>query len=72
MRRNLFGRIETCTPVLNEALKQRVIREGLTLALQDNEKAWQMNSDGTYQRIRASENEPTIGLQSLLLNEYQA
>lgn len=72
MRRNLFGRIETCTPVLNEALKQRVIREGLTLALQDNEKAWQMNSDGTYQRIRACENEPTIGLQSLLLNEYQA
>lgn len=71
MRRNLFNRIETCTPILNPSLKARVIREGLVLALKDNEKAWQMNSDGTYERVLPKENEDIQGLQTQLMNEYQ-
>ena len=38
MGRNFFNRIETATPVLDPALKARVIREGLELALADT--AW--------------------------------
>lgn len=70
MGRNFFNRIETCTPILDADLKERVIQEGLTLALQDNEKAWQMQADGSYKRVMMLENEPAIGLQSMLLAQY--
>lgn len=70
MGRNFFNRIETCTPIQDEKLKARVIHESLTLALADNVKAWQMNSDGRYQRITAQEGEESVNVQELLLNTY--
>ncbi|MDO4998350.1 MAG: polyphosphate kinase 1 [Neisseria sp.] len=51
MGRNFFRRIETCTPIESPTLKQRVIHEALDLALADNRQAWQMNGDGSYQRV---------------------
>ena len=50
MDRNFFRRIELCFPVLDPALKQRVIREGLMSCLQDNTQAWVMDADGEYTR----------------------
>jgi len=50
MDRNFFRRIELCFPVLDPALKQRVIREGLDSALEDNVQAWLMRPDGHYER----------------------
>ena len=47
MGRNFFRRIEICTPVENPAIKQRIMREALTLALADNRKAWLMQPDGS-------------------------
>lgn len=70
MGRNFFSRIETATPIENIELKQRVINEGLLIALQDNLKAWQMNSDGSYSRIIPLDGEAEIGLQETLLNQY--
>ena len=70
MGRNFFSRIETATPIENIELKQRVINEGLLIALQDNLKAWQMNSDGSYSRITPLDGEAEIGLQETLLNQY--
>jgi polyphosphate kinase len=52
MDRNFFRRIELCVPVLDPALKQRVIREGLQAYLEDNSQAWTMKSDGTYERLQ--------------------
>ena len=52
MDRNFFRRIETCFPVLEPKLKRRVINEGLKPYLRDNVKAWQMNPDGSFQRVR--------------------
>ncbi|HYG53858.1 MAG TPA: polyphosphate kinase 1, partial [Burkholderiales bacterium] len=49
MDRNFFRRIELCFPVLDPALKRRVLREGLLPYLDDNCQAWQMNADGTYE-----------------------
>ena len=46
MDRNFFRRIELCFPVLDAALKRRVIREGLQPYLDDNCQAWVMNADG--------------------------
>jgi polyphosphate kinase len=48
MDRNFFRRIELCFPVLDTALKRRVVREGLQPYLDDNCQAWEMRPDGTY------------------------
>jgi len=52
MERNFFRRIELCFPVLDPALKRRVIREGLQPYLDDNSQAWAMNGEGAYERLR--------------------
>jgi polyphosphate kinase len=49
MDRNFFRRIELCFPVLDPALKRRVIREGLQPYLDDNCQAWEMNAEGVYE-----------------------
>ena len=50
MDRNFFRRIEVCFPVLDPALKKRVIEESLRAALADNTQAWIMDGDGRYRR----------------------
>jgi polyphosphate kinase len=52
MDRNFFRRIELCFPVLDPALKRRVIREGLQPYLDDNCQAWVMNADGGYELLK--------------------
>ena len=52
MGRNFFRRIELCFPVLDPALKRRVIREGLRPYLADNCQAWEMKPDGSYVQIK--------------------
>jgi polyphosphate kinase len=52
MDRNFFRRIELCFPVLDPALKRRVIREGLQPYLEDNCHAWMMQPDGSYELPR--------------------
>jgi polyphosphate kinase len=51
MDRNFFRRIELSFPVLDKALKRRVIREGLKPYLEDNCQSWMMNADGDYRRL---------------------
>ncbi len=52
MERDFFRRIEVCFPVLDKALKKRVIEEGLKLYLKDTRDTWEMDSDGNYRRRR--------------------
>jgi polyphosphate kinase len=54
MERNFFRRIELAFPVLDPKLKKRVITEGLKFYLADNQQAWDMNSQGVYQRRRSA------------------
>lgn len=70
MGRNFFRRIETCTPIEDPQLKARVIREGLTLALADNQQAWQMHADGSYTRVPCLDGETPVSLQNDLWVEY--
>ncbi|ATD64157.1 polyphosphate kinase 1 [Neisseria weixii] len=70
MGRNFFRRIEVATPILHPALKTRVIHEGLTMALEDNTKAWEMQPDGSYLRIQAAEGEALVNLQEDLWVMY--
>jgi polyphosphate kinase len=52
MGRNLFRRIEVAFPVLDPELKARVIAEGLKPYLADTCDAWELGSDGVYQRAK--------------------
>jgi len=66
MNRNLFRRVEVAFPVLDSALKKRVINEGLTPYLKDNVNAWELDSDGRYQRRRPRGKQPVFCAQQYL------
>ncbi|TCW86972.1 polyphosphate kinase 1 [Burkholderia sp. SRS-46] len=53
MDRNLFRRVEVAFPIRERKLKRRVIQEGLSVFLGDNQSAWLMHSDGHYRRRRS-------------------
>jgi len=53
MDRNLFRRIEVAFPINDRRLKRRVIAEGLSALLGDNQSSWLMHTDGQYHRRRA-------------------
>ena len=50
MPRNFFRRVEVAFPILDTALRQRIIHEAFELHLQDNTQAWELQADGTYLR----------------------
>jgi polyphosphate kinase len=52
MGRNMFRRIEIAWPVLDPALRQRVIDECLVPYLHDGRDAWDRCADGSYVRGR--------------------
>ena len=66
MERNFFRRIELCFPLLDARLKQRVIKEGLKVYLADNNQAWDMDSNGDYQRRRSRGRIPRSAQEQLL------
>ncbi|RZL11650.1 MAG: polyphosphate kinase 1 [Rubrivivax sp.] len=51
MNRNMTRRIEVAWPVLDVALRQRVIDECLVPYLQDGRDAWLQSGDGNYERV---------------------
>ena len=67
MNRNLFRRIEVAFPVLDAALKRRVLREGLEPYLKDNTNAWELGPDGRYTRRRARGKQAPFSAQQHLM-----
>jgi polyphosphate kinase len=53
MDRNFFRRVEACFPIRDPVLAERVYREGLANYLDDNTQAWELLSDGKYQKIKS-------------------
>jgi polyphosphate kinase len=49
MDRNFYKRIELAFPVLDPALKARVLKEGLEAYLDETTQAWVMNAEGGYE-----------------------
>lgn len=70
MQRNLFHRIEICFPLLDPAIKQRVIDDGLRLYLADNCRAWLMQPDGSYRQASPAADEDQVVAQLSLLGRY--
>lgn len=66
MERNFFRRVETCFPILDSGLRNRMLEE-LDYYLQDNAQAWIMLSDGSYERATPAEGETPISAQNALL-----
>ena len=68
MGRNMFGRIEVAWPVRDAGLRQRVIDECLVPYLHDRQDAWQLQTDGSYERIGAQ----GLSAQQALIQRYTA
>jgi polyphosphate kinase len=67
MNRNLFRRIEVAFPVLDKALKRRVISEGLSPYLRDNTDAWELESNGIYKRRKPTGKRSAFSAQQHLM-----
>ncbi|CAB3787245.1 Polyphosphate kinase [Pararobbsia alpina] len=65
MDRNFFRRVEVAFQVLDRRLKRRVIAEGLSAFLGDNQAAWVMQSDGHYRRRRPGKTSRNVQLSLL-------
>jgi len=52
MDRNFFRRVEIAFPILDSALKKRVIHEAFSAALKDNSRAWLQQPDGSYMLLK--------------------
>lgn len=70
MMRNLERRLETIFPVLEPALARRLI-DMLHVYFADNTKAWELQSDGSYRRVR-QDGEPVRAQEYLYREAVQA
>jgi polyphosphate kinase len=67
MERNLLRRVETCFPILDPALADRVFNEELANYLMDNQQSWLLHADGSYTRVLAGPEEVPYSAQGSLL-----
>ena len=66
MDRNVFRRVEIAFPIQHPELKQRLMGD-LDLCLQDNQGAWELQADGTWQRRSpAAGEDPLLAQQQFL------
>jgi polyphosphate kinase len=68
MTRNMFHRVETGFPLLQKKNRDKVISD-LELYLQDNSQAWQLKSDGSYERVTARSPDKIVAAQQELLKQ---
>lgn len=69
MERNFFRRVETAFPLLNPALKERVIAD-LETYLADSLQAWVLDSHGEYTRQTPDTGAEAMSAQETLLSHY--
>jgi polyphosphate kinase len=67
MNRNMFRRVETCFPIENKKLHDRIMHD-LECYLKDNSQAWILQSDGSYKQMQPVGDEP-YQAQMVLLEE---
>jgi len=71
MNRNMMRRIEIAWPVLDKALRQRIIDECLVAYLFDNTDAWELQVDGSYLRKQPLQTQSHLSAQIELMKKYQ-
>lgn len=70
MNRNMFSRVETCFPVENKKLHDRVLKD-LDCYLKDNTQAWILQNDGSYKQATPKDGEAPYLVQHELLKAFQ-
>lgn len=70
MDRNFFRRNETCFPIKQKPLKERLWKD-IELFLADNMDAWLLRGDGSYERLTPG-SDPPVSVQQVLLQEHAA
>ncbi len=65
MNRNFFDRVETCFPIEDAALRDRIYRE-LGMYLGDNCQSWLLGSDGRYRQLAPPQGERRSAQEGLL------
>jgi polyphosphate kinase len=68
MERNFFRRIEVCFPIERKQHRDRIV-EDLETYLADNEQAWVLKPDGSYERAGCIDAMP-VSAQRVLLQRY--
>jgi polyphosphate kinase len=68
MRRNLYNRVEVVFPVLESELQKCVMRV-LATYLQDNQLAWQMMPDGSYDKVVPQPGEELLNCQAIFMQD---
>ncbi|ART63787.1 polyphosphate kinase 1 [Kushneria marisflavi] len=71
MERNMFHRVETCFPLLDRRIAQRV-RKDLDTYMLDNCQSWTLQPDGHYEKRCPGKDEAAISAQETLLYAYAA
>ena len=66
MERNLQQRIEIAFPILKKKNAIRILEE-LEMYLDDRRQSWELLPDGVYRKLEAGPDDPSEGVQSLLL-----
>lgn len=69
MTRNMTRRVELAWPVLDLALRQRIVDECLLAYLHDTRNAWTLEPDGLYHRVEKRGRKPQSA-QALLMQKY--
>ncbi|WP_151721619.1 polyphosphate kinase 1 [Acinetobacter ursingii] len=68
MGRNLFSRIETCFPIENKKLKDRILQQGLVNYLKDNRLAWQLDANAKWTQCQPKPDQPVYMAQQQLMD----
>ncbi len=70
MPRNLYRRMESCFPIDDPELRERVREEALTIPLEDNCQAWTLDHDGRYHRCQPNDGDERRATHERLLDRY--
>jgi polyphosphate kinase len=71
MPRNLDHRVEAAVPISSPALREQLM-DTLERAFQDNQRAWELSSDGEWTRRSPGPGEPAHDMQLELMQHYAA
>jgi polyphosphate kinase len=66
MDRNVFRRVELCFPIEDASMKKRLISD-LDLYLQDNQGAWELQADGSWNKVETRAKDDAISVQTTFL-----
>ena len=70
MERNLDRRVEVITPLNDAAIKRHLRDVVLEALLDDTHRAWELQTDGSYHRVRPPEGVEPLNAQQALLDWY--